>query len=96
MRHNVELGEIVFCDMIIKHKGKTHLLENIVYKNVGDKLFYYRRYLEKLKINVPVEIEEIKINITSIINRIVIQQLLLLIVLFLFNIDDIIYNLFHA
>lgn len=61
MRHNVELGEIVFCDMIIKHKGKTHLLENIVYKNVGDKLFYYRSYLEKLKINVPVEIENIKI-----------------------------------
>ena len=60
MSDKVKLGEIVFCDLIITHKGTKHKLEKVVYKNDG-KLFYERKYLEVLKIKEPVEIENIKV-----------------------------------
>ena len=60
MSDKVELGEIVFCDLTIIHKGTKHKLEKVVYKNDGN-LFYKRNYLEKLKIKEPVKIEDIKV-----------------------------------
>jgi hypothetical protein len=60
MSDKVELGEIVFCDLTITHKGVKHKLEKVVYKNDG-KLFYKRSYLEKLNIKGSVEIEGIKV-----------------------------------
>lgn len=56
----VELGEIVFCDLTIIHKGIKHKLEEVVYKNDGN-LFYKRSHLEKLKIKEPVKVEDIKV-----------------------------------
>lgn len=56
----VDLGEIVFCDLIIIHKGVKHKLNKVVYKNSGN-LFYNRNYLEGLKIIEPVKVESIKI-----------------------------------
>ena len=60
MDNKVELGEIVFCDLIIIHKGKKHKLEKVVYKNDGN-LFYKKTLLDKLKITEPVKVEDIKI-----------------------------------
>ncbi len=60
MRDKVELGEIVFCDLTILHKGVKYELNKIVYKNDG-KLFYKRKYLEEFKIKEPVKIENIKV-----------------------------------
>ena len=60
MKDKLELGEIVFCDLEIIHKGKKYLLENVVYKN-EDNLFYNRFLLAKLNIKEPVKIEDIKI-----------------------------------
>jgi|TARA_R110000796_G_scaffold243236_1_gene365712 hypothetical protein len=60
MSDKVELGEIVFCDLTIIHKGTKHKLEKVVYKNDGN-LFYKRSYLEKLKIKEPVKVEDIKV-----------------------------------
>jgi len=60
MNNKVELGEIVFCDLTIIHKGKKHKLKKVVYKNDGD-LYYERRLLEKLNIKEPVKVEDIQI-----------------------------------
>ena len=60
MSDKVELGEIVFCDLTIIHKGTKHELKKVVYKNDGD-LFYKRSYLEKLKIKEPVKVEDVKV-----------------------------------
>jgi len=60
MSDKVELGEIVFCDLTIIHKGNKHKLEKVVYKNDGN-LFYKRSYLEKLKIKEPVKVEDVKV-----------------------------------
>ena len=60
MSDKVELGEIVFCDLTIIHKGVKQKLEKVVYKNDGN-LFYKRNYLEKLKIKEPVKVESIEI-----------------------------------
>jgi len=60
MSNKVEKGEIVFCDLTIIHKNIKHKIEKVVYKNDGC-LFYKRSYLEKLKIKVPVKIEDIKV-----------------------------------
>lgn len=60
MSDKVELGEIVFCDLTIIHKGTKHELKKVVYKNDG-KLFYKRNYLQKLKIKEPVKVEDIKV-----------------------------------
>jgi len=59
-KEKVELGEIVFCNLTIIHKGKKHKIRNIVYKNDGN-LFYESKYLKKLKIKEPVNIENINI-----------------------------------
>jgi len=42
MSDKVELGEIVFCDLIINYKGNKYNLEKVVYKNDGN-LFYNRK-----------------------------------------------------
>lgn len=60
MSDKVGLGEIVFCDLTIIHKGTKHELKKVVYKNDGD-LFYKRSYLEKLKIKEPVKVEDVKV-----------------------------------
>ena len=60
MSDKVELGEIVFCDLTIMHKGTKHELKKVVYKNDGD-LFYKRSYLEKLNIKEPVKVDGVNI-----------------------------------
>jgi len=60
MNDKVKLGEIVFCDLIIIHKGIKHKLKKVVYKNDGN-LFYKRKHLEELKIKEPVKVEDVKI-----------------------------------
>tara|TARA_R110001606_G_C15294251_1_gene641877 strand:- start:922 stop:1200 length:279 start_codon:yes stop_codon:yes gene_type:complete len=60
IEEKVELGEIVFCDLTIIHKGKKYKIKNIVYKNDGN-LFCETKYLKKLKIKEPVNIEYINI-----------------------------------
>jgi len=60
MSDKVELGEIVFCDLIINYKGNKYNLEKVVYKNDGN-LFYNRKYLEKLKIKEPVKVKDVKV-----------------------------------
>ena len=60
MNDKVKLGEIVFCDLIIIHKGTKHKLKKVVYKNDGN-LFYNRKHLEDLKIKEPVKVEDVKI-----------------------------------
>ncbi len=63
MNDNVELGEIVFCDLTIIHKGMERELKKVVYKNDGE-LFYNKRELEKLKIK-----EAVKVKKVFVINR---------------------------
>lgn len=60
MCNELKIGEIVFCDLTIIHKGTKHKLEKVVYKNDGN-LFYKRSYLDKLKIKEPVKVEDINI-----------------------------------
>jgi len=60
MIEKLELGEIVFCDLTINHKGKKHKIKNIVYKNDGKK-FYNKKHLKNLKIKEPATIEDINI-----------------------------------
>jgi len=62
MSDKVELGEIVYCDLTIMHKGNKHYLKKVVYKNEG-KPIYKGRLLRELKIEEPVEI--IKIHVIS-------------------------------
>ena len=57
---DINKGEIVYCNMTIKHKSKKYELKNIVYKNVGKK-FTKKHYLKPLGINEDVEIIDIKI-----------------------------------
>jgi len=56
----VKFGEIVYCDLIIKHKGKTHELKGVVHKN-KDGLFYNRRVLGEINIKEPVEVESVNV-----------------------------------
>ena len=60
MNDKIKLGEIVFCDLIIIHKGIKHKLEKVVYKNDGN-LFYNRKHLQELKIKEPVKVEDVKV-----------------------------------
>jgi hypothetical protein len=60
MINKLELGEIVFCDLTIIHKGTKHELKKVVYKNDGN-LFYKKYVLEKLNIKEPVKVEDIKV-----------------------------------
>ena len=60
MSNKVELGEIVYCNLTVNYKGKKYELKEIVYKNDGC-LFNKKYYLQKININEPVEIENIKI-----------------------------------
>jgi hypothetical protein len=60
MDNKVEIGEIVFCDLIINYKGTKHKLKKVVYKNDGN-LFYNRKHLQELKIKEPVKVEDVKI-----------------------------------
>ena len=59
MSDKVELGEIVFCDLTIIHKGTKHELKKVVYKNDGN--LFYNSGLEKLKIKEPVKVEDVKV-----------------------------------
>lgn len=61
MNDKVDIGEIVYCDLIVRHKGKNVKIKKVVYKNDGNKFFYNRRNLEILKIKEPVLIKEVKI-----------------------------------
>lgn len=61
MNDKVDIGEIVYCDLIVRHKGKNIKIKKVVYKNDGNKFFYNRRNLEILKIKEPVLIKEVKI-----------------------------------
>ena len=62
MKDKIKLGEIVYCDLTIEHKGNKHILKKVVYKNDG-KLFYKRNHLEKLKIKEAVKV--IDVNVIS-------------------------------
>ena len=57
---NVEIGEIVYCNLTIKHKGKTHILNEVVYKNSGG-LYYRPTELKKLKIKDPVNVVSVSV-----------------------------------
>ena len=61
MNDKVDIGEIVYCDLIVRHKDKDVKIKKVVYKNDGNKFFYNRRNLEILKIKEPVLIKEVKI-----------------------------------
>ena len=61
MSDKVKLGEIVFCDLIITHKGTKHKLEKVVYKNKGNNTFCNMRNLKDLNIKECVRIENIDI-----------------------------------
>ena len=60
MNNEVQLGEIVYCDLTIIHKGVKYTLEGVVYKNDGN-LFYKKSYLKKLNIKEPVEVVDIRV-----------------------------------
>tara|TARA_R110000744_G_scaffold330811_1_gene436272 strand:+ start:31 stop:306 length:276 start_codon:yes stop_codon:yes gene_type:complete len=62
MKDKIELGEIVYCDLTIIHKGVKHKLKKVVYKNNG-KLFYKKSHLEKLNIKDSVKV--IDVNVIS-------------------------------
>lgn len=63
MMNDVAIGEIVFCDLKVLHKGVSHTLKNVVYKNDGKDTFFHKNHLEKIKIKEPVKI--IDVNIIS-------------------------------
>lgn len=58
--NNVNLGEIVYCNLVVIHNKKKHKLDKIVYKN-DNKLFYHKERLNEIKINEPVFIHEIDV-----------------------------------
>jgi hypothetical protein len=61
MNNKVELGEIVFCDLTIIHKGHKHKIKDVVYKNKGNNTFCNMRNLKDLNIKECVRIENIDI-----------------------------------
>jgi|TARA_R110001632_G_scaffold6803_1_gene27497 hypothetical protein len=58
--NNVKIGEIVYCNLTIEHKGNKHILKEVVYKNNGE-LFYKRNHLEKLKIKEAVKVIDVDV-----------------------------------
>jgi len=60
MKDKIKLGEIVYCDLTIEHKGNKHILKKVVYKNNG-KLFYKKSHLEKLNIKDSVKVLDVNV-----------------------------------
>jgi hypothetical protein len=60
MKDKIKLGEIVYCDLTIEHKGNKHILKKVVYKNNG-KLFYKKSHLEKLNIKDSVKVIDVNV-----------------------------------
>jgi len=60
MKNKVKLGEIVYCDLTIKHKKKTHKLEKVVYKNTGG-TYYHKNILESIKIKEIVDVLSVEV-----------------------------------
>ena len=58
--NNVKIGEIVYCNLTIEHKGNKHILKEVVYKN-NNELFYKRTHLEKLKIKEAVKVIDVDV-----------------------------------
>ena len=58
--NNVKIGEIVYCNLTIEHKGNKHILKEVVYKN-NSELFYKRNHLEKLKIKEAVKVIDVDV-----------------------------------
>jgi len=60
MERDVDLGEIVFCNLTIHHSGKSIRLTGVVYKNTGG--FYDRRSeLKRFGISTPVKVLEVEV-----------------------------------
>lgn len=60
MKDKIKLGEIVYCDLTIEHKGNKHILKKVVYKNNG-KLFYKKSHLEKINIKDSVKVIDVNV-----------------------------------
>lgn len=47
---DIELGEIVFCNLTYKHKGKVNTLERVVYKNNGTTEWYINSLKDSVEV----------------------------------------------
>ena len=53
-------GEIVYCNLKVRHKNKTIILKKVVYKLTDG--FYYKKYiLDRYKINEKVQVLNVDI-----------------------------------
>jgi hypothetical protein len=58
---DLQIGEIVYCDLIIIHKKKEYKIKNVIYKNDQSGLFNKKKYLDRLNIQNSAEIKSINI-----------------------------------
>ena len=61
----VELHEIVYCNITVKFlfnkKMQIHTFKNVVWKNIGNNLFYKMKLFNAFKLTEPLPILELKI-----------------------------------
>jgi len=57
----VDYKEIVYANLIVKHKKNLIELKKVVYKNEGDNMYKRLHNLKQYKIKEPVEIVGIKV-----------------------------------
>jgi hypothetical protein len=61
----VDLHEIVYCNITVRFlfnkKMKIHTFENVVWKNIGENLFYKKKLFDPFKLSEPLPILELKI-----------------------------------
>lgn len=57
---SIELGEIVYCNLKIKHNKKIHELNEVVYKKT-DGFYYNKRILDELNIKEKVLVCNIEV-----------------------------------
>jgi len=60
MSNEIKFKEIVYCNLTILHKGKKHLLEEVVYKK-EDGFYYNQRILNTLNIKEKVKVLDVEI-----------------------------------
>ena len=60
-KKEIENGEILYCNLKVKHKKKEFLLKEVVYKQNIDKTFYNKRILDKINIKEKVDVFNVEI-----------------------------------
>tara|TARA_R110002051_G_C8451449_1_gene456864 strand:+ start:334 stop:558 length:225 start_codon:yes stop_codon:yes gene_type:complete len=58
---DIELNEIVWCNLKFKHNNKILYLMGVVYKRKSNGMYFKKRMLDPMKINVPIEVVQVQV-----------------------------------